>query len=264
MCRAIKLLPERGEKQRAIVRDHNPEGLKSIFRLRMELCDDCFCISPLFHCGDRIAEPLVTIATMHAGPFRKQSQIRAARLNAMTPGARLAAAIEILNDVLVRRRAADSAASDWARANRFAGSGDRRAIDAHVYTVLRRRNDFAAAMDGHDDARALVLGSLRLEGIGAVQANAMMTDGPHAPGALSVGELALFDGQIPASAAPWVRLNYPEWLHPELERSLGPNFEAEMDAMLSRAALDLRSNALKTDRDRAKAALALEGIETDA
>jgi 16S rRNA (cytosine967-C5)-methyltransferase len=58
-------------------------------------------------------------------------------------------------------------------------------------------------------------------------------------------------------------LNYPEWLHPELERSLGAGLESEMEAMLSRAALDLRVNTLKTERDAARAALAREGVETD-
>lgn len=180
----------------------------------------------------------------------------------MTPGARLTAAIEILCDVLRRRRAADMAAAEWARSHRFAGSGDRRAIDARVYCILRRRNECAAAMGGHDEPRALILGALRLEGMDAGAADALFTDGPHAPGPLTAGERALFDAPLNASATPWVRLNYPEWLHPELDRSLGDGLEAEMEAMLSRAALDLRANALKADRHTAAAALAREGVET--
>lgn len=181
----------------------------------------------------------------------------------MTPGARLTAAIQILGAVLARRRAADVAAAEWARANRFAGSGDRRAIDARVYAVLRGRNACIAAMGGHDDPRALVLGSLRLEGLSAAQADALFSDGPHAPGALSVGERALFEAPLPVNAEPWVHLNYPEWLHPELLRSLGPSLEGEMEAMLSRAPLDLRVNALKTDLSGARQALAQDGVETD-
>lgn len=181
----------------------------------------------------------------------------------MTPGARLAAAIDILGSVLSRRRAADVATTEWARANRFAGSGDRRAVGARVYAVLRRRNECADAMAGHDDPRALVLGSLRLEGLAAEQADALFTDGPHAPGALSVGERALFDAPIPTAAGPWSRLNYPEWLHAELLRSLGTELEGEMEAMLTRAPLDLRVNALKTDLLGARRSLAHDGVETD-
>jgi 16S rRNA (cytosine967-C5)-methyltransferase len=180
----------------------------------------------------------------------------------MTPGARLAASIEILSEVLAQRRAADVAAAEWARAHRFAGSGDRRAIEARVYTVLRRRNECAHAMGGHDDARALILGALRLEGVDADAANTLFTDGPHAPGALTVGERALYDVPKADDAAPWIRLNYPEWLHPELERSLGVGLDSEMEAMLSRAALDLRVNTLKSDRRGAAASLAREGVET--
>lgn len=181
----------------------------------------------------------------------------------MTPGARLAAAIEILNGILSRRRAADVALAEWARAHRFAGSADRRAIEARVYAVLRRRNECAAAMSGHADPRALILGSLRLEGLDAPSAGALLSDGPHAPGGLTPGELALWD-QKPGTQDPfWVRLNYPEWLHAELERALGASLETEMEAMLSRAALDLRVNTLKTDRAAAQSALLREGVETD-
>jgi 16S rRNA (cytosine967-C5)-methyltransferase len=181
----------------------------------------------------------------------------------MTPGARLAAAIEILNDVLSRRRAADVALADWARAHRFAGSGDRRAIEARIYVVLRRRNECAAAMCGHEDPRALVVGSLKLEGLTFDQAAALLTDGPHAPGAPTAGERENWRYTLPSAVPPWTRLNYPEWLHPELERSLTDRLDSEMEAMLSRAALDLRVNTLRAARNDAQAALMREGVETD-
>jgi 16S rRNA (cytosine967-C5)-methyltransferase len=185
------------------------------------------------------------------------------RLLDMTPGARLAAAIEVLDHVLGKRRAADVALSEWARANRFAGSGDRRAIEGRVYCVLRRRNECAAAMSGHDDARALVLGSLRLEGLDPEKIENLLQDGPHAPGPPSPGERTLLQTAMDDAPPLWTALNYPEWLHPELARSLGGGLAGEMEAMQARAALDLRANALKTDRRGAKAALARDGVETD-
>src|SRR6476660_1052599 len=80
----------------------------------------------------------------------------------MTPGARLAAAIEVLADIGTRRRPAADVLKDWGLAHRFAGSGDRAGIAGLVYDALRRK-DSAAFMMGADGARAALLGMLRLE-----------------------------------------------------------------------------------------------------
>jgi len=55
----------------------------------------------------------------------------------MTPAARLAAAAGII-DSLDYTRLIDPQLKAWARGNRFAGSGDRRAIADRVYTCVRR------------------------------------------------------------------------------------------------------------------------------
>ena len=65
----------------------------------------------------------------------------------MTPGARLAAAIEVLADIGERRRPAPDALKDWGLSHRFAGSGDRAAIAGLVYDTLRRRASSAFMMD---------------------------------------------------------------------------------------------------------------------
>ena len=54
----------------------------------------------------------------------------------MTPGARVAAAIEILHD-MTDGLAAEQALTRWARRSRFAGSKDRAAIRDHVFDVSR-------------------------------------------------------------------------------------------------------------------------------
>ena len=61
----------------------------------------------------------------------------------MKPGARMAAAVEVLEDILVRHRPAALALSEWGKAHRFAGSGDRAAIGNLVYDALRRRQSLA-------------------------------------------------------------------------------------------------------------------------
>ena len=75
----------------------------------------------------------------------------------MTPGARLAAAIEVLAEIDNRRRPAADALKDWGLAHRFAGSGDRAAIAGLVYDALRRRASSAFLM-GEATPRAILLG----------------------------------------------------------------------------------------------------------
>src|SRR5215469_981850 len=57
----------------------------------------------------------------------------------MTPGAQVAAAIGLLDEIEQRRAPADDIVANYFRRHRFAGSKDRGAISGHIYAVLRRR-----------------------------------------------------------------------------------------------------------------------------
>lgn len=61
----------------------------------------------------------------------------------MRPGARLAAAIGVL-DATLAGQPAEQALTNWARASRFAGSGDRAAVRDLVFTALRCSRSHAA------------------------------------------------------------------------------------------------------------------------
>ena len=61
----------------------------------------------------------------------------------MTPAARVSAAIEVL-DLILSGTNAEVALTNWGRANRFAGSGDRSGIRDHVFAALRCRSSFPA------------------------------------------------------------------------------------------------------------------------
>ncbi|MFZ1103741.1 MAG: MFS transporter, partial [Hyphomicrobiaceae bacterium] len=74
----------------------------------------------------------------------------------MRTGARIKAAIEVLDEVLNRHRPAANALADWGKGHRFAGSGDRAAIGNLVYDALRRKRSLAAQMES-DTPRAVVL-----------------------------------------------------------------------------------------------------------
>lgn len=168
----------------------------------------------------------------------------------MTPAARYAAAIDIL-DKTQAGEAAEKALTNWARSNRFAGSGDRHAVRDIVFEVLRCKRSFAC-LGGAETGRGLVLGALRAAGIAP---NTVFGGAGYAPAALSEDEAAQA-----ATPSELEALDCPEWLAPELRRSLGSNFGPVLHSLQSRASVFLRANLRKTTREGAIAALAKEGI----
>jgi 16S rRNA (cytosine967-C5)-methyltransferase len=174
----------------------------------------------------------------------------------MTPGARIAAAIEILGDIESRHRPASDALKDWGLSHRFAGSNDRAALASLVYDALRCRASAAFIMRD-ETPRGLMLGALRLTRGEAKDAIAALCTGEaHAPAPLSPREedrltSASFDG-----APAYVRGNFPEWLAPSLAAVFGDDAVAEGEALAARAPLDLRVNTLKATREKVQAALA--------
>src|SRR5688572_32713642 len=94
----------------------------------------------------------------------------------MTPGARLAAAIEVLEAIESERRPAADALKSWGLAHRYAGSGDRAAIAGLVYDALRRRASSAFVMQT-DRPRGILLGMLKRERGLDVDAIGKLADG---------------------------------------------------------------------------------------
>jgi 16S rRNA (cytosine967-C5)-methyltransferase len=173
----------------------------------------------------------------------------------MRPGARVAAAIEVIADIESRRRPAADALKDWGLSHRFAGSGDRAAIAGLVYDALRRRASSMHIM-GEASARAAVLGALRLAKALDAEAIAKIVDGSRfAPPPLTAGERARLASPSLADAPPWVLGDYPEWLDPYLVRVFGDERASECAALAQRAPLDLRVNTLKVELDAAERAL---------
>jgi len=192
----------------------------------------------------------------------------------MTPGAQVAAAIQLLDQIDQGRAPADDIVANYFRRHRFAGSSDRGQISRHIYAVLRHRAalDWWLEREGEGlpvDARRRTLTALVLaEGwsLGAIE---KACDGDRfRPAPLERQELHLLKSLHghnlghPAMPAP-VRGNFPEWLTPYLERAFGGELAREMAALNSEAPLDLRVNALKADRKGAIAALKEEGIATE-
>nr|WP_314464519.1 RsmB/NOP family class I SAM-dependent RNA methyltransferase [uncultured Novosphingobium sp.] len=143
----------------------------------------------------------------------------------MTPGARVQAAIEILDLVIDAARAggapADRLIADWFRARRFAGSKDRRAVRELAYRAIRVCGEIP------ESGRAAML-RVAAEDPGL----AALFDGEgHAPAAIAADE--------PVAEAGLA----PRWL---VERFAGSGVsEHDAAALLGRASLDIRVNTLR-------------------
>lgn len=176
----------------------------------------------------------------------------------MRPGGRLAAAIEVVGEVLARHRPAAEALKDWGRAHRFAGSADRSAIGNLVYDVLRGKALYGHCM-ASEAPRSLALAALRWEWGIEPDVIARWAADDHGPGPLSDVERAQLD-RLPAAELPaWVEGNYPAWLAPCFERAFGEAAVAEGAGLSRRAPVDLRINTLKATREKVLKATARLG-----
>ena len=147
----------------------------------------------------------------------------------MTPAARVQAAIELLDSIIMAARAkgapADRIIADYFRARRYAGSKDRRAVRDLVYRAIRLCGPVPAS------GRAAMLAVA-----GQDASLAALFDGsPHGPAPRGEGEEAAKTGLA------------PKWLAAAL-RASGLDGRA-IAALMDRAPLDIRVNALKADRD---------------
>jgi 16S rRNA (cytosine967-C5)-methyltransferase len=172
----------------------------------------------------------------------------------MTPGARLSAAIELL-DAVIAGEPAERELTRWARASRFAGSKDRAAVRDLVYDGLRRRRSLGW-LGGGDSGRAIVLAHAAQEGAGL---DGLFTGEGFDPAPVTPAERAALVRDL-GDAPEAVRLDYPDFLHDELCASLGEDFVPVMAAMRDRAPVDLRVNTLKTNADAATVVLARDGV----
>jgi len=170
----------------------------------------------------------------------------------VTPEARVSAAIEIL-DLIGSGRAAEQVLTNWARSNRYAGSGDRAAIRDFVFDAIRCRRSFGW-LGGANSGRALMIGSFRAAGI---DPDRYFNGERFAPPRLTDPERTAPEiGDAPRA----IRLDCPDWLMPVFEKSLGDRTDAVLSALQSRAPIFLRVNTRKTSVQNAIAELNASGI----
>ncbi|MEM6856418.1 MAG: RsmB/NOP family class I SAM-dependent RNA methyltransferase [Pseudomonadota bacterium] len=146
----------------------------------------------------------------------------------MTPAARVQAAIELLDEVIEAAKGkgapADRLIAAYFKARRYAGSKDRRAVRELVYRAIRHCGP--VPVSGRAAMLALAAEDASL--------GALFDGSVHGPAVIAPGEPVAEAGLAPG------------WLARALAAS-GIDGEAA-EALLGRAPLDIRVNALKADR----------------
>ncbi|MDO5757904.1 MAG: RsmB/NOP family class I SAM-dependent RNA methyltransferase [Rhodobacterales bacterium] len=171
----------------------------------------------------------------------------------MTPGARVQAAIEIL-DRIAEGEPVEKTLTSWGRRSRFAGSGDRAAVRDHVFQALRCWRSYASA-GGAATGRGRMIGALRAD---LIDPEMMFTGQGHAPQPLTPSELQ--SPHTPSEADAW---DMPDWLIEQFRAALGDNAEVAAQALRQRAPVMLRVNRRKLARTAAMAVLAEDNISSD-
>jgi 16S rRNA (cytosine967-C5)-methyltransferase len=167
----------------------------------------------------------------------------------MTPGARVAAAIEIL-DRINQGTQAEQALTLWARSNRFAGAKDRAAIRDHVFDVLRCK-----ASLGGGSGRSLMARLLLRDG---ADLDSLFNGIGHAPAALDEAEKAALAQPLTLDQA--AACDLPGWLWPLWQEALGDAAITAARAQQARADVFLRVNLRRIDLAGAIRALQDDGI----
>ena len=164
---------------------------------------------------------------------------------------RISAAIEVLADFEARRVPLKTAIADWGRSNRYAGAKDRAFISGLCLDALRRRRSLSMAME-EASPRALILGAIGFLWKTPLEAIAeAVAEEPHGAGALTSEERLLLAKEAPSSEAGDV----PDWVDPLMTRVFGEDAAREGAGLSERADIDLRLNTLKTEPEKALAAL---------
>ncbi|AKS46152.1 16S rRNA (cytosine967-C5)-methyltransferase [Octadecabacter temperatus] len=168
----------------------------------------------------------------------------------MTPAARVAAAIEVL-ETIFEGATPEKSLTGWGRTHRFAGSKDRAAIRDHVFQALRCKASYGW-LGGANTGRGVMLGAMRAAG----QVDEMFTGVGHAPRDVEDGE----EARLLKDAERWIQRDMPGWMLPHFDAALGADSDDVFDILKDRAGVFLRVNAARSTAKDVIASLAEENI----
>ena len=168
----------------------------------------------------------------------------------MTPGAHIADAIEVLDQILAGKNAEVSLIK-WGRSNRFAGSGDRYAIRDIVYDALRQKNSLTKRSK-NISGRSWIIALLKKR---EVALDEYFGATRYSPPKIKKWELELLPIENESDL-----YDIPDWLWPKWKASLGIKANQVADTLKERANIFLRVNIIKGTRKDAIQALEKDGI----
>ena len=168
----------------------------------------------------------------------------------MTPGAHIAAAIEVLDQILAGKNAEVSLIK-WGRSNRFAGSGDRNAIRDIVYDALRQKNSLTKRSK-NISGRSWIIALLKKR---EVNLDEYFGATRYSPPRVKKWELELLPIENESDL-----YDIPDWLWPKWKVSLGIKAIEIAETLKERANIFLRVNIIKGTRKDAVQALEKDGI----
>jgi 16S rRNA (cytosine967-C5)-methyltransferase len=191
-------------------------------------------------------------------------------------GGRIAAAIQVLDDIDQRHKPVRAALKTWSDGARYAGAKDRAWVSGLVLDVLRRRRSLAYVMMDQQINRARVLAALWTVWGWPAERIAEACRDEHGPGELDGFEVETFarqhlaDRGVEASgprqglarAPADIAGDYPDWLEPQMTRAFGDDRAAEGAALAERAPVDLRVNRLKATPEQVLEAIGPMGAES--
>jgi len=169
----------------------------------------------------------------------------------------LAAALDILEQVLTFERPTDAVLSYHFRNEPKLGSHDRAFIAEAVYGVLRRLRGLQVIAAPATPRRLLLAWLARHGGVNMRQFEGVVKD----------DELAWLKEMKAADLSTQpesVRLELPDWLYERLHARFGDHLPALAEALNRPAPLDLRVNSVKMARDDVLKMFAAEGIAATA
>ncbi len=168
----------------------------------------------------------------------------------MRLGGRAQAAIEVLEDMVKRKRPVANALKDWGLSHRFAGSGDRAAIGNLVYDSLRKKSSQAVFADSDEPNLSVFATLLRQWNYSSDELNSQFAEDKFAPQIPSQEEIDHLCRKQVDDAAPGDLADIPLWCVESFEANFGDDWIDEAKALSLRPPLDIRVNTLKSNREK--------------
>lgn len=184
----------------------------------------------------------------------------------MTPTARVQDAIDLIEKILISPRPADGAVLAFFRGRKFVGAKDRRAISDQVWRIQRHRARLMWMLGSEaPHARLFIIADMIAnEGMSVDRITSLFSGKRFGPGPLSSHEYQTAQRVVEYAKRTEmpraVKLEVPYWLLPKLVETFGANTDTEVGALSTEAALDLRVNTLKSDRETVLNKLSEEGF----